>query len=184
MQSTHSVVAIVDVGNRGEKMLLAIAITAERAVNGIRMDVNTLSGAYDKKTNLVSEAIAVENTGDAGVYYAKKEALTLPGAGVQFPIRLQQSMASNGIVHRFSEKVNMNKIDATQSRQFKRRFGDWQNNPTSASKVVNADGTPKLMYHGTSMENGEFYVFDYSKEAGREYRENHSFSRLSAPGVL
>lgn len=46
----------------------------------------------------------------------------------------------------------------TESQQFKRWFGDWQNNPAEASKVVNEDGTPKVMYHGTS--NGGFHIFN------------------------
>lgn len=53
--------------------------------------------------------------------------------------------------------------DVTESQQFKRWFGDWQRHPQNASKVVNADGTPKVMYHGTRAENGEFYIFDDSK---------------------
>lgn len=93
----------------------------------------------------------------------KTEALTLPGAGVQFPIQLQQSIASTGIVHRFAEKVNMKISETVQSQQFKRWFGDWLNDPAHASKVVNADGTPLVMYHGTRAENGDFTVFDYSK---------------------
>lgn len=164
MRSTHSVVAIVDVGSSQKSLLLPVEITAERTVDGVQMDVNTLSSAYEKTvTNLVNEAIAQENAGEVGIYYAKKEALTLPAAGVQFPIRLQQSIASDGIVHSFSEKVNMNISDVTQSQQFKRWFGDWQNNPESASKVVDADGKPLIMYHGTRAENGDFTVFDYSK---------------------
>ena len=158
MRSTHSVVAIVDVGNAQKSLLLPVEITAERTVDGVRMDVNALSSIYDRNVeNLVKEAIALENTGDVGIYYAKKEALTLPGAGVRFPVLLQQSMTSNSIIHRFSEKVNMNIQDATQSQQFKRWFGDWQNHPENASKVVNADGTPKVVYHG-SYKN--FSVFD------------------------
>lgn len=161
MRSTHSVVAIVDIGTAGKSLLVPIEITAERTVNGAQMDVNTISSVYERNvSNLVMEAIALENSGDVGVYYAKKEALTLPAAGVQFPVRLQQSIASNSIVHRFSEKVNMKISENTQSQQFKRWFGDWQNDPASASKVVNADGTPKVMYHGT---NAEFTVFDRSK---------------------
>lgn len=35
--------------------------------------------------------------------------------------------------------------------------------PSQASKIVNADGTPRMMYHGTKVENGDFYVFDESK---------------------
>ena len=82
------------------------------------MDVNTISSVYERNVaNLVKEAIAQENSGDIGVYYAKKEALTLPGAGVRFPIQLQQSIASTGIVHRFSEKVNMKISENTQSQQ-------------------------------------------------------------------
>ena len=109
LRSTHSVVAIVDIGTAKKSLLVPIKITAERKVNGARMDVNTISSVYEKSVkNLVTEAIAQENAGDIGIFYAKKEAMTLPGAGVQFPVQLQQSIASNGIIHRFSEKVNMN----------------------------------------------------------------------------
>ena len=161
MRSTHSVVAIVDVGNSQKSLLLPIEITAERTVDGIRMDVNALSSIYDKAvSNLVNEAIAIENTGDVGIFYARKEALTLPGAGVQFPVLLQQSIASSGIIHKFSEKVNMNIGEATQSQQFKRWFGDWQNDPKKASKIVKPDGTPKVMYHGSP---AQFSRFDRKK---------------------
>ncbi len=165
LRSTHSVVAIVDVGNGNTSLLLPVEITAERTVNGTQMDVNVLSSAYERNvSSLVREAIAQENSGDIGVYYAKKEALTLPSTGVQFPKHLQQSIASNGIVHQFSEKVNMKISDVTQSKQFKRWFGDWQNDPANASKVVNDDGTPKVIYHGTP---AKFTVFDRSKSTKR-----------------
>ena len=49
-------------------------------------------------------------------------------------------------------------VEQTETRQFKRWFGDWQNDPAHASKVVNEDGTPKVMYHGTS--KGGFNVFN------------------------
>lgn len=158
LRSTHSVVSIVDIGTSGKSLLVPIEITAERTVNGEQMDVNTISSVYNKSVkNLVTEAIAQENAGDIGVFYAKKEALTLPAAGVQFPVRLQQSIASNNIVHRFSVKVNMKISENTQSQQFKRWFGDWQNDPASASKVVNEDGTPKVVYHQTS---ADFTIFE------------------------
>ncbi len=35
--------------------------------------------------------------------------------------------------------------------------------PNPAGKIINGDGTPKVMYHGTSSKNGDFYVFDSSK---------------------
>ena len=161
LRSTHSVVAIVDIGKAGSSLLLPVEITAERSVGGQRMDVNVLSSVYTKKVaSLVDEAIAMENSGDVGIYYAKKEATNLIGAGVQFPVQLQAQMAPNPIIRSFDAKVNRNISDATQSQQFKRWFGDWQNHPESASKVVNEDGTPRVMYHGT---NADFWTFDLGK---------------------
>lgn len=160
LRSNHSVVAIIDVGTPGKNLLLPIEITAERTVNGQRMDVNVLSSAYGRNVeNLVSEAIAQENSGDIGIYYMTKEASALIGARVPFPARLQ-NVASDTIIHPFSEKVNMQISDQTQSKQFKRWFGDWQNHPESASKVVNDDGTPRVVYHGT---NAKFWTFDLSR---------------------
>ena len=49
---------------------------------------------------------------------------------------------------------------ATQSKQFKKWFGDWQKHPENARKVVNADGTPKVMYYGSS---AQFTIFDKTK---------------------
>lgn len=153
MRSTHSVVAIIDIGSDEKSLLVPIEITAERTVNGEKMDVNTISSIYEKSVqSLIKEAIALENSGSIGVYYAKKEALTLPSAGVRFPVRIQQSIASSPIVHRLSEKVNMKISESTQSKQFKRWFSDWQNDPQNASKVVNADGTPKRLYRYTNLE--------------------------------
>lgn len=56
---------------------------------------------------------------------------------------------------RYSQEVD----DVTESKQFKEWFGDWQNHPETASKVVNADGTPKIVYHGTNADKA-FTVFD------------------------
>jgi len=52
------------------------------------------------------------------------------------------------------------KTDQTTTQNFKNWFGDWQNNPEKASKIVNADGTPMIMYHGSPEQ---FTAFDKSK---------------------
>ena len=160
LRSTHSVVAIVDIGTANNSLLLPVEITAERSVKGSRIDVNVLSSIYERDVaSLVKEAIALENAGDIGVYYAKKEALNLIGAGVRFPVQLQRMIASNSIVRSFDEKVNRKISDVTQSLQFKRWFGDWQNHPESiAPELLNADGTPKVFYHGAK-KNGGFTIF-------------------------
>lgn len=56
-----------------------------------------------------------------------------------------------------SRNVQNSSKNQTETENFKKWFGDWQNDPASASKVVNADGTPKVVYHGT---NAEFTVFN------------------------
>lgn len=165
-KSNSSVVAMLEVRHNGKQVIVPVAVGGFGFQNGIQMDVNTISSVYEKSVkSLVTEAIAQENAGDIGIFYAKKEAMTLPGAGVQFPVQLQQSTASDGIVHKFSEKVNMKVAGTVQSQQFKRWFGDWQNHPERASKVVNEDGTPKVVYHGTS---AEFWTFDLNK-SGKNY---------------
>ena len=82
-------------------------------------------------------------------------------AGVQFPVRIQKAIASNPIVRSFDEKVNRKISDVTQSLQFKRWFGDWQNHPeTIAPELLNADGTPKVFYHGAKTYEERFVVQD------------------------
>ena len=43
---------------------------------------------------------------------------------------------------------------------FKNWFGDWENNPQNASKVLDEEGEPLIVYHGTVA--GEFNTFDRS----------------------
>lgn len=185
MRSTHSVVAIIDVGKQEKSLLIPVEITAERTMDGQRLDVNVLSSAYGKNAEgLIAEAVARENIGDVGVYYIKKEATNLIGAGVQFPTQLQAAASSNGIIRYFPEKVNMKILEQAQSQQFKRWFGDWQNNPKKASKIVNADGTPKVVYHGTNkyfnvfQSNNGMYWFSESKDYAESMAEERAGERV------
>lgn len=189
MRSTHSVVALIDVGTGKESMVIPVAITAERTVNGMRMDVNAISSAYEKNTTgLVNEAIAQFNAGENSVFYVKKGAANLLGAGVQFPEQLKAAASSDGIVRKFDSKINMSVQNVTESKQFKNWFGDWQNHPERASKVVNADGTPKVVYHGTLAHGlhefkksfiGSRFSFD---ETGFFFTDNRSLAQDYATG--
>ena len=53
-----------------------------------------------------------------------------------------------------------------RTSQFKAWFGDWENDPENASKVVDENGEPLVVYHGTSES---FDVF------GKETREGENF---------
>jgi hypothetical protein len=43
--------------------------------------------------------------------------------------------------------------------EFKNWFGDWENDPTIASKVVDENGEPMVVYHGAAVKN-KFYNFN------------------------
>lgn len=47
---------------------------------------------------------------------------------------------------------------------FKAWFGDWENNPKSASKVIDKNGEPLVVYHGTVSD--KFTVFNKNKKNG------------------
>lgn len=49
---------------------------------------------------------------------------------------------------------------ATRLQSFKNWFGDWENDPENASKVVDENGEPLVVYHGT---RSDFKEFDLSK---------------------
>jgi hypothetical protein len=60
-----------------------------------------------------------------------------------------------------------------RTSEFKAWFGDWQNDPETASKVVDDNGEPMVVYHGT---NTEFYKFDKSKGKGSIKQKSINFS--------
>lgn len=62
----------------------------------------------------------------------------------------------------FDDKIN--KI--TQSQQFIRWFGDWQNHPETASKVVDSNGESLVVYHQTK---ADFTIFNTDNERAGLY---------------
>jgi len=55
--------------------------------------------------------------------------------------------------------------------EFKQWFGDWENDPANASKVVGENGEPKVVYHGTQEEfsvfmGGSYFTDDYMNADG------------------
>lgn len=53
-----------------------------------------------------------------------------------------------------------------KNNPFKKWFGDWENDPQNASKVVDKNGRPLIVYHGTTIyQDGQpFTEFKYQKE--------------------
>ena len=46
-------------------------------------------------------------------------------------------------------KLTADQWETVRTRQFKEWFGDWENDPDNASKVVDENGEPLVVYHGT-----------------------------------
>ena len=95
----------------------------------------------------------------AAAYSAKKEAIY--GEGVlahqpMFSAGVRRLLAPNG------KASNLNEMQWHQVRtpEFKAWFGDWENDPANASKVVDENGEPLVAYHGTG---ADIQAFDPEK---------------------
>ena len=180
--STHKVIAVVELVVDGKRVIAPIEIDAEVSLGNKTYDSNHVSSYFDKDSfnEMLKEAIAKENIGDIGFFYLdKKRAMQIfKTAGSTYPTTLN-THNSNIIVRDIGLKVNKKISNFTQSLQFKRWFGDWQNDPQKASKVVNADGTPKIMYHG-SPEN--FSIFDRKKSKNGSYGRGFYFTDSASHG--
>lgn len=86
---------------------LAVGAHRENSEECTGLCINILSSFNVKdRTSLVEESNSPENISDIEIYYAKKEAIMLSAAGIQFPKQLQRSIASAPIIHKFNEKYN------------------------------------------------------------------------------
>ena len=65
-----------------------------------------------------------------------------------------QLLAPNGKVSNLTEK----QYAQVRTKAFKEWFGDWENNTANASKVVDENGEPLVVYHGS---NNKFTTFSY-----------------------
>jgi hypothetical protein len=57
--------------------------------------------------------------------------------------------------------LNEHQWAMVRTQNFKKWFGDWENKPEESSKVIDANGEPQVVYHGT---NADFNVFDSEKQ--------------------
>lgn len=61
-------------------------------------------------------------------------------------------LAPNGSKSNLSKKLYY----YVRTDEFKKWFGDWESNPTKASKIVDDNGEPLLVYHGSKNSFNEF----------------------------
>lgn len=136
----------------GRRIVGYINVNEGGQINGISIDAVRLKTVHSESIAVDKLEAAIENelSGNVGLYYwNKKEALTYirPGQAQ----RLGRSL-KDGFNHSITEEaspVKAKSLKQTDSSQFRHWF--------KGSKIVNEDGSPKVMYHGTPY--GGFTVF-------------------------
>lgn len=64
-----------------------------------------------------------------------------------------------------------------RTKAFKNWFGDWLNDPQNASKVVDENGEPLVVYHGTA---NDFRVFDKNKSYQGLFWFSNDYNKVNA----
>lgn len=167
--STHKVIVLVDLSVNNKQVIAPIAVDFEGIYNKKIIDVNLVATYFNKNNinDLIKEAIALENDKKIGFYYLDKKRTQsiIKHAGYQLP-RILNNLSSNIIIRKIDSNVNKKIKKITQSQQFVRWFGDWQNKPKTASMVVDGNGEPLVVYHQTG---NDFTVFDTKHTGAGEF---------------
>jgi hypothetical protein len=175
--------AIVSNSDRGTKSLFnavknltgvdlyreaAIAKTAMEAVGDPR--INSLL-----KSIGVIEDIATKNKLGLTIAAAKKISGSVTGSKADQLLRFynkyniepelsKKPFKQSGILNNQRGSIGGAFNSQTKTDNFKKWFGDWEKDPANASKVVDADGKPLVVYHGTNSPFGtNQFTYDFSK---------------------
>lgn len=79
-----------------------------------------------------------------------------------------------------NSNLNPNMWIHVRTKAFKNWFGDWENDPDNASKIVDENGEPLVVYHGTI---SEFNTFDTTKGAIYHHSDKASAKTYTKIGV-
>ena len=162
-------------------------------------DAFLLDGAYDIDKLFAPEEI----TAKSGKPYIKKASQMLSGSmyvggeitnvakeGSASPIQQKKSAVvlaeMESIVKTAKEngtylkapngkatKLTPDQWATVRTNNFKNWFGDWENDPANASKVVDANGEPRVVFHGT---NVKFDQFDKAKLGSKNWMADSAYT--------
>lgn len=126
---------------------------------GLARDVVTDKAAFDAKLDEIVNNNAIAKQTLSEMDTIKQEAI----ANGTF------LLASNGK----PTKLNENQWLQVRTKPFLDWFGDWINNPEAASKVVDENGEPMVVYHGTK---SKFTEFDKNKQLNSWFGKGFYFT--------
>lgn len=155
-------VAIIEIPTQDGKTIAAVEVEGGGKTNGRNIDSNWIHSVYTKPTtysNLLWKAMSSEGNNQGGIYYwdKKKAVRQLLRTGVQFP--RGHSRIPDGFIRSIHDPLSRvnTKIDSvTKTKQFGDFFGEWWKNRARASKVVDENGEPLIVYHQTGANIEEF----------------------------
>ncbi len=154
-----SLVAMLDIRQNGKQVIVPVVIDGFAQQNNLLIDSNAITSAYGKNysiSNVLYNALNDEANGKAfSAYYVDIGKATALLQKARVPMPKGSAISANGFVHSIDEvgsPVNKKFSSQTETQQFKRWFGK--------SKVVDEDGKPLVVYHGT---DAEFFEFDMGK---------------------
>lgn len=186
----------IDKQNKANKSFWSRVLDAFKALLGL----HTSNTYYQRSMNALEKALDAFDIDTYMKYNGIKNPLRKGYNEKEWDFRtLSDDELKKEIVHDFNKKVYNEELQALKSKAiangtfmkapngknsnlserqwlqvrtkaFKEWFGDWQSNPSKASKVVDANGEPLVVYHYTDNENlSEFSTeFDnfFSKTGG------------------
>ena len=83
--------------------------------------------------------------------------------------------------------LNAEQYALVRTPAFKKWFGDWENDPQNASKVVDENGEPLVVYHGAEIfnknEKGLFYIFRAGSYFTDTYKSAEYYAYKLAYGI-
>ena len=110
---------------------------------------------------------------------AKAVADAVPAArvrGISQEDEVEQDVKTQGLFAPNGQPSNLNAEQHARVRteEFKQWFGDWENDPENASKVVDENGEPAVMFHGTPVEGElEGNKFDLERHGSNARNRNN-----------
>ncbi len=158
-----SVVALTQKVIRGRRVVVPVLIEAQTMADGRLVDSHLVLTVYDKADwvdKFLKPALEAEKKKDIGVFYVDAQQAGQFSAFSVLPKGSGKGLLISSVVHRIDEPGSPVKgvfKQQTDTAQFKRWFGK--------SKVVDTNGRPLVVYHGT---NSEFWEFD-PERVGENY---------------
>lgn len=162
-QSGTSVVALLPFTHNGNTVIAPVVVDGFGRQNDIRIDSNAVTSVHGRKnavTGLLLNALKRYADGETTLFYWDKEKAIALLRRARVTMPKMSAQARNGYVASIldaNSPVKPKLENITQSVQFKHWFGDWQKHTRDVSKIVNPDGTPKVVYYDAANSGSGVY---------------------------